>query len=57
MRRGSSKCLDHANAVGARYAVLLGSKELERSVAALKDMRSGEQREVALGQLADVLRA
>lgn len=55
MRRGPSKCLDHANAVGARRVVLLGSKELERGVATVKDMRSGEQREVALAALADEL--
>jgi histidyl-tRNA synthetase len=56
MRRGPSKCLDYANAAGARFAVLLGAKELERGVATLKDMASGQQREVSLGKLAEELR-
>lgn len=55
MRRGPSKCLDYANHIGARRVVLLGSKELERGVATVKDMASGEQREVPLGQLAEAL--
>ncbi|MCA1813713.1 MAG: hypothetical protein LC624_07155 [Halobacteriales archaeon] len=55
MRRGPSKCLDYANSVGARRVVLLGSKELERGVATVKDMQSGEQREVPLGELATAL--
>jgi histidyl-tRNA synthetase len=55
MRRGPSKCLDYANSVGARRVVLLGSKELERGVATVKDMQSGEQREVPLGSLASSL--
>jgi histidyl-tRNA synthetase len=55
MRRGPSKCLDYANAVGARAVVLLGSKELERGVATVKDMASGQQREVPLATLADEL--
>lgn len=57
MRRGPSKCLDHASALGVRFAVLLGSKELERGIATLKDMRSGVQREVPLERLARELGA
>lgn len=57
MRRGPSKCLDYANAIGARRVVLLGSKELERGVATVKDMASGQQREVPLTGLAEALRA
>jgi histidyl-tRNA synthetase len=55
MRRGPSKCLDYANSVGARNVVLLGSKELARNVATVKDMASGEQREVPLAELPDAL--
>jgi len=57
MRRGPSKCLDYANSIGARHAVLLGSKELERGVATVKDLRSGAQKEVALAELATALGA
>jgi histidyl-tRNA synthetase len=56
MRRGPSKCLDYANSRGARRVVLLGSKELERGVATVKDMASGQQKEVALDKLAEELR-
>lgn len=57
MRRGPSKSLDYANAIGARNVVLLGEKELSRGVASVKDMTSGMQREVPLSVLADLLRA
>jgi histidyl-tRNA synthetase len=57
MRRGPSKCLDYANSVGARKVVLLGSTELERGVATVKDMASGQQGEVPLEGLAEALRA
>jgi histidyl-tRNA synthetase len=35
--------------------VIIGSEELQRSVATLKDMRSGEQREVSFEELASAL--
>ena len=54
--RGPSKNLDYANAVGARYAVLLGERELKAKRATVRDMASGAQREVALADLADALR-
>ncbi len=53
--RGPSKNLDYANAVGARYAVLLGDRELKAKRATVRDMASGAQREVALADLADAL--
>ncbi|HVL88119.1 MAG TPA: histidine--tRNA ligase [Candidatus Thermoplasmatota archaeon] len=55
MRRGPSKSLDYANAVGAKSVVLLGEKELSRGVATVKDMQSGEQREVPLDAIAGAL--
>src|SRR2546422_304721 len=53
--RGPSKNLDYANAIGARYAVLLGEKELKAARATVRDMASGVQREVALADLADAI--
>ena len=51
-RRNPSKNLDYANAIGARHAVILGSKELERGVATVKDLATGNQDEVPVAQLA-----
>ncbi len=53
--RGPSKNLDYANAIGARYAVLLGEKELKASKATVRDMASGVQREVPLTDLVDAI--
>src|SRR6059036_3489226 len=53
--RGPSKNLDYANAIGARYAVLLGEKELKATRATVRDMASGVQREVALADLVDAI--
>ncbi len=50
--RGLSKNLDYANALGARFAVLVGEKEWEEGKVALRDMNSGEQREIPTGNLA-----
>src|SRR3989454_142877 len=53
--RGPSKNLDYANAIGARYAVLLGEKELKASKATVRDMASGVQREVPLADLVEAI--
>ena len=53
--RGPSKNLDYANAMGARWSVLIGERELANSAVALRNMESGEQREVAVTELASVL--
>ena len=55
--RGPSKNLDYANAVGARFTVLLGDRELKAGLATVRDMASGAQREVALADLVDALRS
>ena len=47
----------HAASLGARSAVILGPREHEAGVATVRDMQSGEQREVPLGELAGALRA
>ncbi len=50
--RGPSKNLDHANALGARYAVLVGEKEWAHGDVALKDMKDGSQEETPVANLA-----
>ena len=47
--------LQRANKVNARAAVILGDNELAKGVAALKDLDKGEQKEVPLGELAEML--
>jgi histidyl-tRNA synthetase len=47
--------LEGAARLGARWVVNIG-EELERGAAAVKDLSTGEQREVALDALADALR-
>lgn len=54
--RGPSKNLDYANAVRARYAILIGEKELKAKAVGLRDMASGQQREVPLASLLDAVR-
>lgn len=47
--------LRQANKDGYRYAVILGSDELTRGEATLKDMVSGDQRAIPLGEVVDRL--
>jgi histidyl-tRNA synthetase len=54
--RGPSKNLDYANAIGVRYAILLGERELKAGRATVRDMATGAQREVALADLVDMIR-
>jgi histidyl-tRNA synthetase len=49
--------MQKADASGARFAVILGDDELARGEAAVKDLRSGEQRSVPIDRLAEVLQA
>jgi histidyl-tRNA synthetase len=50
-----SKRMKRANKVNARVAVILGEDELAKNVAAVRDLDSGEQREVALDTLIESL--
>jgi len=54
--RGPSKNLDYANAVHARYAVLVGEREIASGSVAVRDMKTGVQRGVALQTLVAALR-
>ena len=49
------KQMEYANRRGIPYVVIIGSNELERGVATIKNMRSGEQMEVSLNDIASVL--
>ncbi len=45
-----------AHKAGSRYAVILGEEENKRGVVALKDMATGNQREVGLTELREILK-
>ena len=49
--------MERANRSGARAAIILGAEEAARGIAQLKDLVSGDQREVPLDDLVTVLQA
>lgn len=49
--------MQKADASGARYAIIIGDDELARAEAGVKDLRTGEQKSVALDRLAEAVRA
>ncbi|MGZ8286089.1 MAG: histidine--tRNA ligase [Allosphingosinicella sp.] len=49
--------MQKADSSGARYAIILGDDELARGEAAVKDLRSGEQKSVAMTELAEAVRS
>ena len=49
------KQMEYANRRGIPYVVIIGSEELQRSVATLKNMCTGEQREVSFDELVAAL--
>ena len=46
------KQMEYANRRSIPYVVIIGSQELEAQAATVKDMRSGEQRQVSFAALA-----
>ena len=56
LERGPSKNLDYANAVRARFAVLVGENETKRNVVAVKNLESGKQEEMSLDDFVASLR-
>ncbi len=52
MRRNMSKNLKYASSAGAKCAIIVGSKEMADDSVTLRDMRTGDQKVVALGDLA-----
>lgn len=57
MRRKMSKAMKQAAATGARFAVIVGSKDLAEGAVTIRDMDSGEQSLVPLEGLAKALSA
>jgi len=55
--RSMSKSMKHAAAVNARFAVIIGAKELADGTATVRDMASGDQSAVPLSELASRLRS
>jgi histidyl-tRNA synthetase len=56
-RRSLGDQLKTASRKGIPFAVIAGTNELEAGVAAVKDLVSGEQADVALDQVADFLKS
>jgi histidyl-tRNA synthetase len=56
-RGNMKKRLSRANDAGAAYALIIGDDELDRGEAQLKNLGTGEQRSVALEQVAEALRS
>jgi histidyl-tRNA synthetase len=52
---GMGKRMKRANKIGAQVAVIVGEAELARGVAAVRDMHTGAQEEVLVGDLTDHL--
>jgi histidyl-tRNA synthetase len=50
--RGPSKNLDYANAIGARYAILVGERELKGGAVAVRNLTTGQQEQVSLETIA-----
>jgi histidyl-tRNA synthetase len=48
--------LQKADASGARFAIIIGDDELARGEAAVKNLETGEQRNVPLDDLAEAVR-
>lgn len=51
------KQMEYANRRGIPYVVIVGSQELEARAATLKDMRSGEQRQIGFDALVETVAA
>ncbi|PWG02268.1 histidine--tRNA ligase [Sphingosinicella humi] len=55
-RGNMKKRMAKADASGAGYAVIIGDDELERGEAGVKDLKTGEQKSVALSDIAGAVR-
>ena len=51
MGRKMAKAMKYASAIRAKYAVIVGAKELEEDSVTLRDMTSGEQKLVKISEL------
>jgi histidyl-tRNA synthetase len=55
--RGLKGAMKAAERSGASHTVVVGDRDLAEGVAQLKDMRTGEQRAVPVGELFETVRA
>ncbi|MFA4719997.1 histidine--tRNA ligase [Pyrococcus kukulkanii] len=53
MGRKLRKALDYANRIKAKTTIIVGRKDLERGVVTIRDMESGEQREVKVEEVVE----
>ena len=53
--RGLKAQMKYANKIGAMFTMVLGDTEIEQNSAKIKNMDSGEEREICLDDLSDVL--
>ena len=49
MGRGVKAQMKYANKIGAEYVIVIGDNEIECGSANLKDMQSGEESKISLG--------
>ena len=56
MRRNLSKNLRYASLVRAKRVIIAGEKELSKGVVTLRDMKSGEQREIKIESLIEEMK-
>lgn len=56
MGRGLRASMKYADKLGAKYTLVLGDNEIESGVVKIKNMETGEETEVSLNGLAEVLR-
>ena len=55
MSRSLKAQMKYADKIGAKYVLMLGDNEIETGTAVLKEMATGEQREVRLDAIAEAL--
>lgn len=55
LSRGIKPQFKYANKLNAKYTVVIGDNEIEKNIVSLKDMESGEQKEVSIDNLIDEL--
>ena len=55
MGRGLKAQMKYADKLGAKFSMVLGDNELAENKAKLKNMETGETKEVALDQLSDAM--
>ena len=54
MNRSLSKQLDYVNSKGIPFAIVIGDKELKAKKAKLRDMKTGEEKDIDLGKLEEI---